>query len=267
MSLLSTYGPKMWAENLRQNMAEHPFVGLIAAAVTSCLVHGIAYASLAYAPKPAAERTPSRVTFRAPPAPPARPEPPPLPPEPPPAPKPPEPKTSKKEIPPAPEPANVAPAPVDLRGVTLTNDSGSGSFSSIVGDGSSFQGPLGPVGPKRPEPVAPIVPSAVAPAAPSLVALADLSEKPVAPALGDALRQNYPTEARRRGLGGSATVEARVDPDGRIRSARLVNESFAGFGDACRKTLVGSRWSAPKDRGGRAVSTAIRYTCRFLVQP
>jgi len=245
-------------------MAEHPFVGLVAAAVTSCLVHGIAYASLAYAPKPAPEPPPSRVTFRAPPGPPPLP---PLPPEPPPAPKPPESKAPKKEAAPTPEPAAVAPAPVDLRGVTLTNDSGQASFSSIVGDGASFHGPLGPVGPKRPEAVVPLVPTAAAPAAPALVALADLSEKPLAPALGDALRQNYPTEARRRGLGGSATVEARVDADGRIRSARLVNESFAGFGDACRKTLVGSRWSAPKDRSGRAVSTAIRYTCRFLVQP
>jgi protein TonB len=257
----------MWAENLRQKMAEHPFVGLIAAAVTSCLVHGIAYASLAYAPKPAPEPPPSRVTFRAAPKPPAPPEVPPLPPEPPPAPKPPEPRAPKPQAAPTPDPTPVAPAPVDLRGVTLTNDSGNASFSSIVGDGAGFQGPLGPVGPKRPEVVAPVVPTAAAPAGPPLVALADLSEKPLAPVLGEALRQNYPTEARRRGLGGSATVEARVDPDGRIRSARLVTESFAGFGDACRKTLVGSRWSAPKDRSGRAVSTAIRYTCRFLVQP
>ena len=247
-------------------MAEHPFVGLIAAVAASCLAHSITYASLALAPKTTLEPPPSRVTFRVPP-PPAPPEPPPVAPEPPPPPKPLERTIAKKEATPPPEPANAQPPPVDLRGVTLTNDSGTASFSSIVGNGAGFQGPLGPVGPKRPEPMAPLTPAAVAPSGPSLVALADLSEKPVPPALGDSLRQHYPAEARRRGLGGSATMEARVDPDGRIRSARLVSESFAGFGDACKKTLVGSRWSPPKDRSGRAVSTAIRYTCRFLVQP
>lgn len=248
-------------------MAEHPFVGLIVAATTSFLVHGIAYASLSLAPEAPVVPPPSRVTFRTPPpAPPEAPKP--LAPEPPPPPpKPLDRPIAKKEAAPPPEPVSAAPPPVDLRGVTLTNDSGNASFSSIVGNGTGFEGPLGPVGPKRPAPVTPLVPTAGAPAAPSLVALADLSERPVPPALGDALRQHYPPEARRRGLGGSATVEARVDPDGRIRSARLVNESFAGFGDACRKTLLGSRWSPPKDRGGRAVSTAIRYTCRFLVQP
>lgn len=247
-------------------MAEHPFVGLVTAAVTSCLVHGIAYASLAYAPEPASEPPPSRVSFRVAPAPPPPAPPPPIAPAPPPPIKP-ERTAAKKEAPPPPEPVQAPEAPVDLRGVTLTNDSGSASFSSITGDGTSFHGPLGPVGPKRAEAVTPVVPAAVATPVPALVALADLSEKPVPPALGEALRQHYPAEARRRGLGGSATVEARVGPDGRIRSARLMNESFTGFGDACRKTLVGSRWSPPKDRDGRAVSTAIRYTCRFLVQP
>lgn len=248
-------------------MAEHPVVGLFAAAITSCLVHGIAYASLAYAPKPAAEPPPSRVSFRVTPAPPPPAPPPPLAPPPPPPANPPERPVAKKEAPPPPQPVDVPPPPVDLRGVTLTNDSGSASFSSITGNRASFEGPLGPVGPKRSESLAPVAPAVVPAAAPALVALADLSEKPVPPALGEALRQHYPADARRRGLGGSATVEARVGPDGRIRSARLVIESLAGFGDACRKTLVGSRWSPPKDRDGRAVSTAIRYTCRFLVQP
>jgi hypothetical protein len=60
-------------------------------------------------------------------------------------------------------------------------------------------------------------------------------------------------------------VEARIEPDGRVRSVTLAGESFAGFGDACKKTLIGSRWSPPRDHDGRAVATRIRYTCRFMV--
>ncbi|HEY3495776.1 MAG TPA: TonB family protein, partial [Polyangiaceae bacterium] len=162
------------------------------------------------------------------------------------------------------------PPPAELAGVTLTNESGTGSFGSLAGDGSSFQGPLGPIAP-RAEPTARAVRPAPppAPAVPTvpLVALADLSEKPRPPSLGDALGRHYPAEARQRGVSGTATVKARVEPDGRIRTVTVVNETFPGFGDACRRTLVASRWSPPRDREGRAVSTAIRYTCRFVVEP
>jgi hypothetical protein len=46
----------------------------------------------------------------------------------------------------------------------------------------------------------------------------------------------------------------------------VVSESAPGFADACRKTLLGSRWSEPLDREGRAVSTRLTYRCRFEVE-
>jgi TonB family protein len=79
------------------------------------------------------------------------------------------------------------------------------------------------------------------------------------------LRANYPEEARQRGLAGSARVRARIDADGVIRSARLLTESSPGFGAACRKTVLGSQWSAPRDKNGGAVATEIVYTCHFQV--
>jgi TonB family protein len=98
-----------------------------------------------------------------------------------------------------------------------------------------------------------------------VVPLSDLSSRPVPPALDGALRQNYPEEARRRAVGGTASIRARLDPDGILRRVQVQSETFAGFGNACRRTLEGSRWSAPRDRAGRAVATEIRYTCRFQV--
>jgi TonB family protein len=157
---------------------------------------------------------------------------------------------------------------VDLTGVTLTNDNGTASWSSVVGNGAALQGPIAAIRTERTAPPAPKpVPREKPPVArePSLVRLEDLSERPVPPELASVLREHYPAEARARGIGGSASVTAEVAPDGRIRNASVSNESFPGFGDACRRTLLGSRWSPPRDREGRAVSTRIRYTCRFVV--
>jgi TonB family protein len=137
-----------------------------------------------------------------------------------------------------------------------------------LGNGGALQPPRA----RAPTPLNPPAPAAPTPTSqavtgPPLVAVADLSARPSPPALGAALEQNYPPDARRRGLSGTAKVRARIDPDGMVRHVTLVEESAAGFGAACGRTLNGSRWAAPKDKAGRSVATEIRYTCRFVVQP
>jgi hypothetical protein len=248
-------------------MARHPFAILTVAGAASLMAHGLAYASLAFAPKPAPEPPPSHVAIRVrAPAPPP-PAPPPKPLEPP-APEPPRAARAKAQSTGNPQPTVAPPAAVDLTGVTLTNDSGGGAWASAVGNGSALNGPVGPigVGPKaKPSAAAPVVTSR-APEIP-LVELADLSTKPVPPELAGNLRELYPVAAKQRAIGGSASVEARIEPDGRVRRVTLKNETFAGFGDACRQALLGSRWSPPRDRDGHQVATLVRYTCRFVVQP
>lgn len=235
----------------------------------SALLHGVAYASLAAAPPRATgSPTPSEVAFEVAPLPP---------PEPARTPEPPAPSPVERVQPaprspaPRPEPApreatpERAPAAVDLSGVTLTNDSGEAGWSSAVGDGRAMKGPQGPV--RAPGPVVAVASAREPPRseAPSLVAAADLSERPRPPALDGVLRQNYPDEARSRGVSGTASVRARIGPDGRVQQTRVVSESFSGFGQACKRTLAGSRWSPPKDRQGHPVATEIAYTCRFIV--
>lgn len=249
---------------------------LLWALSSSLVLHGVAYASLGLSPRSTRERPgPSEVSFEVNPLPEPPPPPPPLPVEP--EPQTPEPRsmpTVQNRIAPAPTvpapaPAKAEPAPaapLDLSGVTLTNAGDSG-FSMPVGNGQAFAGPIGPGGSRSaPRGEAP-APSAVAARGPEIVPLSDLSSRPVPPALDGALRQNYPEEARRRAVGGSASIRARVDPDGILRRVQVQSETFAGFGNACRRTLEGSRWSAPRDRSGRAVATEIRYTCRFQVDP
>ncbi len=245
--------------------------GLILAFCVSLGVHGVAYASLAtHAPEPAARELVSEVSIEVKPAPPPPVEAPVPPAEPPPVPTvaaaPP---TRVASVAPAaaptanPAPVPAAAAPLDLSGVTLTNDTGSG-FAMPTGDGSALRGPIGALGSRAPAtPVA--APSTTLPTAPTLVPVGDLSEHPQPPALAGLLRANYPNEARQRGLRGTASVRARIDLDGLIRSARLLSETAPGFGSACRRTVLGSRWSAPRDKNGRAVATEIVYTCHFEV--
>jgi TonB family protein len=133
-------------------------------------------------------------------------------------------------------------------------------------------GSLEPMRARAPAPVnlpapTPPAPSPV-PEGPRVVAVGDLSAKPSPPSsLGAALERNYPSTARSQGQSGSAKVRARIDPDGVVRRVALLEESAAGFGAACSRTLNGSRWAAPKDKAGHSVATEIKYTCRFVVNP
>ena len=161
-------------------------------------------------------------------------------------------------------PATTSPPPaLDFSGVTLTNETGLG-FAMPVGNGSPLQGPIALGAPQAVTGNAPS-PSPAPAKPPALVNASDLSEHPRPPDLAGLLRANYPEEARLRGLRGSARVRARIEADGVIRSARLLFESAAGFGSACRHTVLGSRWSAPRDKNGAAVATEIVYTCHFEV--
>lgn len=230
----------------------------------SFLLHGVAYASLDAGPaalKPAQRKTQLRfdVVEKVKPAPtPTQPEPER------PRPKPKRAPAAKAEaVPPA---ADVPPPPPveSNHGVTLSGDGAAPTFAMPLGSGGSLE----PIRARVPTAVNVPAPVATIPARvePALVPVGDLSARPAPPALGPALERNYPPEARRRGLSGSARVRARIDADGLVRRVSLLEESAPGFGEACSRTLSGSRWAAPKDKAGRAVATEIRYTCRFVVE-
>src|SRR3954470_17756558 len=200
----STFGPRISRRGAEASMTEHPFVGLPAAAPLSLLAHGFASASLGLAPKPPLEPPPTRVSFRvrdSAPQPSAPPAPPPLPPPPrvEPARVKPRAKSPADGNPPA---AAPPPAAVDLRGVTLTNDTGANAWSSAVGDGRALEGPLGPVGPATAPtvPATTSLPLAARTVEVPVVAVADLSSRPVAPELAADLRAHYPADARQRGI-------------------------------------------------------------------
>lgn len=264
--------PKSSAKSREGARNSRAKVGLVLAFVTSVGVHGVAYASLAKSTQePILRDFVSEVSFEVPPLPAPAEAPAPAAPFP-------EPARVRSAVagapvsktPPVPA-ATSAPttskttpsAALDLSGVTLTNDSGAG-FAMPVGDGRALHGPIG-VGARSVELTRSAPSAAAASVGPGLVAPGDLSVHPVPPALAGLLRANYPEEARQRGLRGTARVRARIDADGLVRIGHVVSETSAGFGAACRRTVLGSRWSAPRDKNGNAVATEIVYTCHFEV--
>jgi TonB family protein len=255
----------MSSQNLEADVLGIPRLKWLAGTmVVSTLLHGAAFASLGKAGLFRDERRPpSEVDFVTTPLPP---EPPRDTPQPEPPPATPEPrittqKAATRDTPP-PEPAAQ---PLDLRGVTLTNDSG--GFAMPTGNGLALDRPIGTSRAPVLTPPPTVAPPPAAPVAPAIVAFESLGARPSPPALEGALARNYPADARRRAIGGSAKVRARIEPDGVARSVSVEGETFAGFGEACRRTVAGSHWSPPRDSNGRAVATQVRYTCHFKVEP
>jgi TonB family protein len=242
----------------------------LAALGFSVLAHVALSRSMAALPPPAPPREPPpsfEIEMPAPEEPPpVQPEPPPPAPEPTPAPAPkaPPPPAVAKEVPPTPTPAPTTEAPPSAPAEPGFLTAGESS------DGVGLPaGQLGVVGAQRaptPAPVSRPAPPAP-PAPPRQVSFRDLTEKPRPPRLDDALRRNYPSGARLAGRAGTARVVLSITRAGKVTDVRLVQASDTEFGDACRRTLLGTAWSPPLDQEGRAVGTLMPYECRFRVTP
>jgi protein TonB len=195
------------------------------------------------------------------------PKPPPPKPAEPPRPKPEPPRPAAVEPPPAPEvPAPPAPPEPSTAPPALVADSGFAAGPGIVQRADGNVGALAMAGvASRAQPLEQSQ-GLGRPSSAPLAKLSDLSRKPVAPSLDAALRQNYPPELRRRGMEGQAEVRVVIDRRGRVGELAVVSETASGFAEACKRTLLGSTWSEPLDREGRAVSTRLTYRCRFQIE-
>jgi TonB family protein len=158
----------------------------------------------------------------------------------------------------------VSPAePLDLTGFTLTSDAEDGAWVSAVGNGESLTAAFGVA--QRDGAQSPRLQPRRTQTRDELVAAGDLSQPPVAPNLDAVLSRHYPEQARSAGVAGRAMVRVRISSAGSVVRVTVLDESAGGFADACRHAVLGSVWSAPRDRSGRAVATEVKYVCRFRV--
>jgi TonB family protein len=259
-------------------MTPSPVAGTVLGVVASVLLHGAAFHWMERVPPISIEHDPANVALELVET---------LPPLPPPEPPPPEKPADVPEVkalptampvyasparPPAARPAATAPPPAvaapltaDLTGVTLSNDGDGDTFASPVGNGEAWQGPIAAGAGRSAAGAMEGKEKGGFAASPSFTPVKDLSVRPFPPDLDGSLRSNYPSEARSRAIGGTARVRARIESDGRVKGIAVLDETFAGFGEACKRTLSGSRWSPPQDRAGQPVATEIVYTCHFEV--
>lgn len=174
--------------------------------------------------------------------------------------------------PPVPSKAPLAAAEetvADFSGTTLT---GQGGWASAVGNGAAMDGPIGApnavvTGRNR----AGVAGGVVDGRGEGLrvVPEGELSRRvkpPGADVLNAALERAYPKAARQQGVEGVARIRLRVMPTGKLQPLNTLNETFAGFGDACKASLRGIEFEPALDRTGKPCATDIPYTCRFTVQ-
>jgi hypothetical protein len=60
-------------------------------------------------------------------------------------------------------------------------------------------------------------------------------------------------------------VRVRIAADGRATVVAVLEATDAAFGEACQRTVRGSRWAAPLDAHGQPVATELTYSCAFEV--
>ncbi len=229
--------------------------------VLSLALHGAAFGALAGArrtpARSARERIEIEVVRREPQAPPAIP-----PAAPPAAPRsaarrtapanPPPPPIAKPLPPPAALPPAPAPAarPIPRVGISLGSTVSSGGIAVPVGN--TLYG--------RPEETAGD-PAAVRPLS-GVVAAALLSAQPKPI---DLPRIAYPADARKAGTEGRVVLVLRIDAQGRVASARVLDAPSASLAGAAREGARNFRFT-PALRDGAPVETEIRFTYTFLLE-
>ncbi|MBX3201856.1 MAG: energy transducer TonB [Labilithrix sp.] len=147
-------------------------------------------------------------------------------------------------------------APMDFTGTVFSND---GPGLAVGGGGAPGPAPVAAAPPR-------ITRAPAAPPPMRVVPPSSLARRPRAPGLDLELERQYPVEARRAGISGSASLRVRILPDGRVGEVRVQSESWTGFGPACERTVRAARWEPPIDQDGAPVATEITYTCRFEVR-
>jgi TonB family protein len=171
--------------------------------------------------------------------------------------------TREAPAPPATPRPEASPTP-ELSGNTLLGE-GEASWSAPAGNGAEREGPIQVGAPVALPVAASVRPAPTAVPALAVEPLAQLSRKPVPPALAAALERNYPSGARRQGKSGEAKVRALIDALGRVASVTIHFESAPEFGAACKKTLLQSQWTAPLGQLGKPTATFVTYRCTFRV--
>ncbi|MDB4985640.1 MAG: Ferric siderophore transport system, periplasmic binding protein TonB, partial [Myxococcaceae bacterium] len=173
---------------------------------------------------------------------------------------------------PPPTAAKAAPAAAeetlaDFSGTTLT---GQGGWASAVGNGAPMNGPIGSsTGVATGRVRAGTAGGVIGGTGLRIVPEGELSRRvkpPGADVLNAALERSYPKALFQQGIEGVARIRLRVLASGKLVPLNILNETSAGFGEACKASLRDIAFEPALDRAGQPCATEIPFSCRFSVQ-
>jgi periplasmic protein TonB len=159
----------------------------------------------------------------------------------------------------APEPA---PPTFDLGAGTFAMEGGAWGLRPSEGDSTlgAFSAAKGAVSPRDARPSLAAEATGFRP-----IPTTDLARRPE-PERGAIATPPYPNEAKRNGIEGAVVLRVEITKEGRVRSARVVEDPGGGLGAAAYAAMLRERWRPALDRSGSPVDTVITYSYRFVLE-
>lgn len=169
-----------------------------------------------------------------------------------------------KPKPPEALPAPVQPAPPNTRVNELPAPPATTEVLTVISGDEVAKGSTISLAEKSPAPVVDSAPAVVRPQPPAVITNPRWERQPSA----EQLMRAYPDRALERGIGGVASLNCLVQPDGQVADCRLTNETPGnqGFGRAAQ-SLSRHFQISPRTVDGAAVGSRVNIAIRFNPPP
>ena len=96
------------------------------------------------------------------------------------------------------------------------------------------------------------------------VSASNAVSEPPTPMNADSAKPKYPEEARKEGIEGQVTIKIKIDENGRVISAKVLQGAGHGFDESAIEFAPTLRFH-PAKLNGVAVGTEIPWTVTFLL--
>lgn len=166
--------------------------------------------------------------------------------------------------PPQPTPAPLRPQPPNTRVNELPAPPTTPDVVAVTQGDTVAEGSTITLNHKAPDPIESAPPVTVAPKPPAVITNPRWERQPSA----DQLMRAYPDRALRAEVGGLATLNCLVEPNGRVSDCNLANETPGGYGfGRAAQGLTRHFQISPRTVDGAAVGSRVNIAIRFNPPP
>lgn len=172
--------------------------------------------------------------------------------------------TPPKPKPPEPVLADERPAPPNTKTNTLPSQPTTTDVVAVTPGDEVTESTTITFAEKSPEPIVDSPPAVVRPQPPAVITSPSWIRQPSA----DQLMRAYPDRALRAEVGGLATVNCLVQPNGRVADCNLTSETPGGYGfGRAAQSLTRHFQISPRTVNGAAVGSRVNIAIRFNPPP